>query len=79
MTPCCALGELTRCGIAPRVRSRIGLAGVRFFPGLEAQAFIAGFDDHTMVGKAVKERSGHLGVGKDGGPFTEVEVGGHED
>lgn len=32
-----------------------------------------------MVGKSVEERSGHLGVAKDGRPFTEVEVGGHDD
>ena len=32
-----------------------------------------------MVCKAVEERSGHLGVAKDGGPFTEVEVGGYDD
>ena len=42
----------------------------------ETIAVIAGFDDVAMVGQAVEQRGGHLGVVEDPGPFTEGEVGG---
>ncbi len=32
---------------------------------LEAPALIAGFDDVTMMGQAIEQRSGHLGVAED--------------
>ena len=32
-----------------------------------------------MVGQAVEQRGGHLGVAEDGGPFAESEVGGDDD
>ena len=32
---------------------------------LEAPAFVAGLDDVTVVGEAVKERRGHLGVAEE--------------
>ena len=32
-----------------------------------------------MVGEAVEERSGHLGVAEDAGPFAEGEIGGDDD
>ena len=42
----------------------------------ETIAVIAGFDDVAMVGQAVEQRGGHLGVVEDPGPFTEGEIGG---
>jgi hypothetical protein len=45
----------------------------------EAPAFVAGLDDVAVVGEAVEERRGHLGVAEDGRPFTEGEVGGDDD
>lgn len=36
----------------------------------EAPAVVAGFDDVAMVGNAVEQRGGHLGVAKDGRPLT---------
>ena len=32
-----------------------------------------------MVGDAIKERGGHLGIAEHGGPFAEREVGGDDD
>ena len=32
-----------------------------------------------MVGEAIEERGGHLGVAEDGGPFAEAQVGGDDD
>jgi hypothetical protein len=31
---------------------------------LNAPAFVAGFDDIAMVGEAVEQRGGHLGIAK---------------
>ena len=45
----------------------------------EAPAFVPGLDDVTVVGEAVEESGGHLGVAEDGGPFAEGEVGGDDD
>ena len=42
----------------------------------ETVTVIAGFDDVAMVGQAVEQRDGHLGVAEDLGPFTEGEIGG---
>ena len=42
----------------------------------EAPAFIAGFNDLTVMGEPVEESGGHLGVTKDGRPFAEGKVGG---
>src|SRR5712692_1950509 len=46
---------------------------------LEAPAFVAGLDDVAVMGEAVEERCGHLGVAEDGGPFGEGEIGGDDD
>ena len=32
-----------------------------------------------MMGEAIEQRRCHLGVAKDGSPFTEAEVGGDDD
>ncbi len=46
---------------------------------IEAPALIAGFHDLAMVGEATQESGGHLGVAEDTGPFTEGQVGRHDD
>jgi hypothetical protein len=46
---------------------------------LETPAVIAGFDDVAMVGQAIEQRGGHLGVAEHAGPFTEGEVRGDDD
>ena len=38
-------------------------------------ALVAGLHDVAMVGEAIEQRSGHLGVAKDAGPLREGEVG----
>ena len=60
------------------------VAGLRGFglalrPVPEAPTFVAGFDDLTMKGEAVEQRSCHPGIGEDAGPFTEGQVGGDDD
>jgi hypothetical protein len=45
----------------------------------ESPAVIARFDDVAVVGQAIEQRGGHLGVTEDAGPFTECEVGGDDD
>lgn len=47
--------------------------------GFEAPAFVAGLDDVAVVGKAVEERGGHLGIPEDARPFAEREVRGDDD
>ena len=46
---------------------------------LEAPTFVAGLDDVAVMGEAVEERGGHLGVAEDGRPFAEGEVRGDDD
>lgn len=46
---------------------------------LEAPAFVAGLDDVAMMGEAVEQRGGHLGVTEDRGPLAEGEIGGNDD
>jgi hypothetical protein len=41
----------------------------------EAPAFVAGFNDFTVMGQPVDKRGGHFGVAKDAWPFGEGEVG----
>ncbi len=43
--------------------------------GLEAEAVIASLEDVAAVGQVVEERSGHLCITQDCGPFAEAEVG----
>jgi hypothetical protein len=45
----------------------------------EAPGFVSGLDDLAMMGEAIEQCSGHLGVAEDGGPFTERQVGGDDD
>jgi hypothetical protein len=52
-----------------------GLGGTVF----EAEAVVAGLQDVAMMGQPIEQRGCHLGVAKDGGPFTEAEVGGDDD
>ena len=46
---------------------------------LEAPALVASFDDLAMMGQAVEQRGGHLGVAEHRGPFSEGEVGSDDD
>jgi hypothetical protein len=40
---------------------------------------VVGFDELAVMGQAVEERRGHLGVAEDGRPFAEGEVGCDDD
>ena len=58
------------------------LRGVSFLRSdavFEAPAFVADFDNVTMVSEAVKECRFHLGIAEDRRPFAEGEVGGDSD
>ncbi len=54
-------------------------SGCRSGACLEAEAVVSGLQDVAAVGEAVEQGRGHLGVTKDGGPFTEAQVGGDDD
>ena len=53
--------------------------GVIVVAALETPAVIASFDDIAVVGQAIEQRSGHLGVAEHAGPFAEGEVRGDDD
>ena len=61
-------------GINVQEAWRVGSGAV-----LEAPALVAGLDDVAVVGEAIEQRRGHLGVAEDGRPFAEGEVGGDDD
>ena len=46
---------------------------------LEAPRVVAGLDYLAMVGEAVEQGGGHLGVAEHCGPFAEGQVGGDDD
>jgi hypothetical protein len=46
---------------------------------LEAPGLVAGLDDLAVMGQAIEECGGHLGVAEDARPFAEGEIGGDED
>jgi len=46
---------------------------------LEAEAVVSGLQDVAVVGEAIEQRGGHLGVAEDGRPLTEAEVGRDDD
>src|SRR5208282_4394956 len=46
---------------------------------LEAEAVVSGLQDVAVVGEAIEQRGGHLGVAEDGRPLTEAEVGCDDD
>ena len=46
---------------------------------LEPPTVIAGLDDVAVMGQAVEECRGHLGVAEDTGPFTESKIGRDDD
>ncbi len=45
----------------------------------EAETFVSGFEDMTVVSEPVEQRGCHLGITEDGGPFTEAQVRGDDD
>ena len=48
-----------------------GTAGAGSGAVLEAPALVSGLDDLAMMGQAVEQGCGHLGVAEDGWPFAE--------
>src|SRR5260370_20664395 len=70
-----------RCGAGLIRRSWSGLfrrirpAGPTLDAVFKAPAFVAGLDDIAVMGQAVEQRGGHLGVAEDRGPLAEGEVG----
>src|ERR1700754_2820314 len=61
--------------------SRLLLCWFRAFRGavFEAEAIVSGLQDMAVMGEAIEERGGHLGIAKDGGPFAEAKIGGDDD
>ena len=53
--------------------------GLRSEPVLEPPALVAGLDDIAVVGQAIEQRRGHLGVAEHAGPFAEGQVCGDDD
>jgi hypothetical protein len=45
----------------------------------EPEAVIAGFEDVAVMGEAIEQSRGHLGVAEDRGPLAEAQVGGDDD
>jgi len=45
----------------------------------EAVGVVAGLHDVAVVGEAVEQCRGHLGIGEDAGPLGEAQVGGNHD
>jgi hypothetical protein len=45
----------------------------------EAPAVVSGLDDVAVVGEAIEERGGDLGVAEHARPFAEGEIGGDDD
>ena len=49
--------------------------GADFLALFEAPRVISGFENIAVVGDAVAERGGHLGIAEDRDPFGEAEMG----
>ena len=79
LLPKTAFAALTATMSAARGNRAAGTAGGGSGAVLEAPALVAGLDDLAVVGQAVEQRGGHLGVAEDGWPFAEGEVGGDDD
>src|SRR5271165_3558043 len=56
----------------PVIRQRSGAV-------LEAPALVAGLDDVAVMGEAIEQRRGHLGIAEHARPFAEGEIGGDQD
>ena len=57
----------------------IGFSALALRAALEAPGFVSGLDDLAMMGEAVEQRGGHLGIAEDARPFAEGEIGGDDD
>ncbi len=57
----------------------LSLLGFLYGAIFEPEAVIAGLEDVAMVGQAVEESGGHLGIAEDRGPFAEAQIGGADD
>ena len=55
------------------------LSGCGSGAGLESEAVVSRRQDVAAVGEAVEERTGHLWIAEDAGPFAEAEVDGNHD
>ena len=42
---------------------------------LEPEAVVSGFEDVAVMGEAIEEGCGHLGITEDASPFAEAEIG----
>src|SRR5215470_12596027 len=67
-------GARGRCLLAHR-----GKPGWHSGAVLEAPAVVSGLDDFAVMGQAVEQRGGHLGVAKDARPFAEGQIGRDDD
>src|SRR4051794_31331343 len=77
-----ALAPAKLVGVAQPGRARgpvISEVEEASFAMLEAPAFVAGLDDVAVMGEAIEQRRGHFRIAKDGRPFAEREIGGHDD
>src|SRR5208283_1595754 len=66
-------------GPLPIVTSRNAVARGSSGAVLEAPAFVAGLGDVAVMGEAIEQGGGHLGVAEHRRPFGEGEVGGDDD
>jgi hypothetical protein len=57
----------------------VGLRGAGSAAVGEAPALVAGLDDVAVMGQAIQQGGGHLGVAEDRGPFGEGEIRGDDD
>ena len=69
----CLFAHLGKPGGGVRGGGEFGSGAV-----LEAPAFVAGLDDLAVVGQAIEQSGGHLGVAEDARPLAEGEVGGDD-
>jgi len=53
--------------------------GVIVIAAFESPAVVAGLDDVAVMGQAVEQCGGHLGVAEHAGPFAESKIGGDDD
>ena len=77
VTPELDIGDSGRAGLWRRLERFPGLdSGLGALAGVpESVGLVAGLDDVAMVGEPVQQSRGHLGVGKNAGPFAKDQVG----
>ena len=55
-----------------------GLAPRWLFPVFKAVTLVAGLDDVAMMGQAIQQGGGHLGIAKDLRPLAKAQIRGHD-